>query len=89
MVANLGETQRVLNDLWRTRVSRHLMIWLLPTPFPLPSISSTATHRKAEKERKLTDRREGGGSRGGAKSDDSEKAWSSTNQSVLSGKLIF
>ncbi len=49
-----------------------------PTHFPLllPQ-SQLATHMKTEKERQFADgRREGDG--GGAKSYDSEKAWSST-----------
>ncbi len=40
--------------LWRNRLSRRRMIWLLPQPPPsfLPlSVTSTATHRKTEKER--------------------------------------
>jgi hypothetical protein len=54
-------------------------MWLLsPTLPPLPSKgSTTATHKKAEKERQLTEGRRGGG-RGGAKSYHSEKAWSNS-----------
>jgi hypothetical protein len=29
-----GRHQRVLNDLWRTRLSRRRMIWLLPHLLP-------------------------------------------------------
>jgi hypothetical protein len=31
--------QRVLNNLWRTRLSRRRMIWLLPFPSPVSSAS--------------------------------------------------
>jgi hypothetical protein len=37
-----GYIQRVMNDLYRTRLSLHRMIWLLPHPLPpFPSVSST------------------------------------------------
>ncbi len=65
--------QRVLNDLWRTRLSRRPLIWLFPCPF-LVSKLDQATHRKTEQERQLADGRLGGCCRG-AKSYDGEKAW--------------
>jgi hypothetical protein len=48
-----------------------------PTSPLLPSVRSTAIHRKTEKERQLADGRRGGG--GGAKSYDGAQAWSSIN----------
>ncbi len=37
-------SQRVQNDLQRTRISRGRIIWLLPTPFPAPSLWSVSKH---------------------------------------------
>ncbi len=52
-------TQRVLNDLQNTRLSRRRMIWLLPHPLPpLPSLSSTGDTEK-DWERETTRWREG------------------------------
>jgi hypothetical protein len=37
-----GYIQKVLNDLYRTRLSLHRMIWLLPHPLPpFPSVNLT------------------------------------------------
>jgi hypothetical protein len=74
-----------LNDLLRTRLSCHRMIWLLAHPIPPFSLISKLhrRHRGRDKERQLADRR--GGGRGGAKAYDSEKAWFSINHSILSG----
>jgi hypothetical protein len=58
--------QRVLNDLWRTKLSRHRIIWLLPYPL-LVSVSSTGDTQD-EKERQLADGRAEGGGAGGATS---------------------
>jgi hypothetical protein len=64
------------------------MIWLLPPSHSVPpslvSKLEQATHRKTEKERQLAD---GGG--GGAKSYDGEKACSSINHSILSGRKVL
>jgi hypothetical protein len=70
--------QSVLNDLQRTRISRHRMIWLLPNPFPPlccqqdVSVSQSSCVSLVE----LTDRRGGVGG-GGARSNDHENDWSS------------
>ncbi len=32
-------SQRVLDNLWRTRLSRRRMIWLLPSPSPVSKLS--------------------------------------------------
>jgi hypothetical protein len=80
--------QRVLNYLWKTRLSRCRMIWHQTLRPFLARISSTgATHRKIEQERQLADGRWGemggdGGRR--ATSDDGEIAWFSINHSLLS-----
>ncbi len=60
--------------------------WLLPHP-PNPFVSSTdVTPGKTEKYRQLAARRGGGG---GAKSYDSEKAWSSISHPILSGSHLL
>ncbi len=75
--------QRVLNDIWRTRLSRRRVIWLLPHPFPpLPAVSWIGDTQEDWEMRQLADGRGGGE---GAKSYNSEKAWSSRNHSKLSG----
>jgi hypothetical protein len=61
----------VLNDLWRTRLSRRRMILFLSYPLSR-QLAGPTTHRKTEKERKLANGR--GGDGGG---DKIEKAWSS------------
>ncbi len=57
--------QRVLNYIYRARLSSGCMIRLLVHTFlpPLSSVSSTgeATHRKIEKERQMADERKGMG----------------------------
>ncbi len=55
--------QRVLNDLWKTRLSRRRMIWFLPTPVKL---DRRRTGRLRKRDNLLTgEERQGGG---GAKS---------------------
>ncbi len=79
-----GLTQRVLNSLERTMLSRHCMIWLLPTPSfpPLPLVSSTGdTQKDWERETTCWRERRGGGE--GAKSYDGDKAFVSINHSIL------
>ncbi len=60
-------SERVLNNLYRTRLSRHHVIWwfgsILPHPLPPPpppSEARPAKHRKTEKERKKCWRGGGG-----------------------------
>jgi hypothetical protein len=74
----LTSEQRVLHDLLRTRLSRRPMIWLPPTPFP------PRTGRLIKIDNLLAGERGRGVGGGKAKSDDSEKAWSSINHSILS-----
>jgi hypothetical protein len=60
----LETKQRVLNDLWRARLSRGRMSLLLAHPLPPFSrctISSTGEHRKTEKKRQHADLRGGKG----------------------------
>jgi hypothetical protein len=47
------------------------------------------THRKAEKERQLSEGREARGAGGGARSYDGEKSWSSISHSIVSVGLVF
>ena len=75
-----GWHQRVLNDLYRTRLSRCRMIWLLPRPPSFPSPVS-----KLSLFLSLHVCRRSSLPNGGAKSYDSERAWSSINHSILSG----
>jgi hypothetical protein len=58
------------------RLSHRRMIWFLPPPPPTSPVSKLY-RRKTETERQLADR-------GGAESNDGEKAWSSINPSILS-----
>jgi hypothetical protein len=79
-----GYSQRVLNDLQRTSLSRRRTIWLLPHHLfrqQVVSLSQSSCVSPVE----LFDGRkdlEGGG---GAKSYDGENAWPSINHSTLSG----
>ncbi len=83
-------TQRVLNNLGRTRLSRRSMIWPL-TPPPLPPVSELSLFLSLPVCRRsslLTEERgEGGG--GGAKSYASEEALSSINHLILSEFLLL
>jgi hypothetical protein len=63
---------RVLNDLWRTRLSHRRTIRFLHLPPPSSVIRDTCWWQK------------GGGGGRGAKPYDREKAWSSINHSILS-----
>ncbi len=80
--------QRVLNELWRTRLSRRRMMWLLAHPLPpLPSAISTGdTQEDWERETTCWQERGVGGAWGGGEAypDDGEKAWFSINHSILS-----
>jgi hypothetical protein len=60
---------------------------LSPSVPPLLSVKQ-ATHKRIEKERQLDDGRGGGGGKG-AKSYDSEKAWSSLIDSILSAQYVL
>ncbi len=77
--------QRVLNNLWRTQISRRRMIWLPPNPLPpfsrkkILSLFQPFCVSPVE----LTDER-GGRVWGGAKSYNDEKAWLSISHSILS-----
>jgi hypothetical protein len=73
--------QIVINDINRTRLSRPRMIWLLPPPPKLSSVSVSSAE-KTEKHRQLADRRGGGG---GANSYGGEKAWFSVIHLIISG----
>ncbi len=76
--------QRVLTDMWRTRLSRCHMIGLLPHLSPPPmSVTRPATHRKTEKESQHT-----GGSVGEGVGHNDEKAWSSKSFNTL-WRLLF
>ncbi len=66
------------------QVSSRRMIWLLPNP-PTPSVSSAGDTQEELRNRDNLLTREGGeGGGGGAKSYDSEKAWSSKYYSIIS-----
>jgi hypothetical protein len=79
--------QRILNDLWRTRLSRSCMIWLHPPPLP-PSSDRQHIGRLKKRDNFLMGE-EGEEVGGGAKSYDGEKAWVSINYSKLSGLIIW
>ncbi len=87
--------QRVLNDLWRTRLSRRRMIWLLPHPLPHPlppPISKFSIFLSLPLYRRSSLLTEGGGGNGqgkGAKSYDGGKACSSINHSLISADLCW
>jgi hypothetical protein len=55
--SRVPHTQRVFNDQLRTRLSRGLIVWIIPPP--PPSVGQPATPRMTEKERQLAER--GGG----------------------------
>jgi hypothetical protein len=61
--------------------------YLAPPPPPLPVSKLTFFLSLPVCRRSSLLTGEGGGSRGGAKSDDVEKAWSSINHSILSGSI--
>jgi hypothetical protein len=78
--------QRVLNNLYMTRLSCRLMNWLLVHATPPPSpFSKLSLFLSLPVE--LTDGRGGGGG-WGAKSYDGKKAWSSINPSILSAPSL-
>jgi hypothetical protein len=81
--------QRVLNDLWRIRLSRRRLNWfllhLLPTPLPVCKFDRRHTERLSKRYNSLTGAWGGGGNERGAKSYDGEKAWFSINHSIRSG----
>ncbi len=83
--------QRVLNDLLRTRLSRRRMSFLLPLP-PFPSLSRQQVVSLSQSSWvslvELADG-EGGVGKGGAKSYDCEKAWSSTNHPIYVWKYFL
>jgi hypothetical protein len=82
--ARYSLSQRVLNGLQMTRLSRRRMIRLLPHPVPtISEIDRRHTGRMRKRDILLTEK--GGGGGGGAQSCDGEKAWSSINHSILSG----
>jgi hypothetical protein len=76
-------SQRVLNDLWRTRLSRRRMIWLLAHPLTSP-VRKLDRRYTGSLRRETICIRERGEGEGGAKLYDGEKAWSSINHSKLS-----
>jgi hypothetical protein len=83
----IGWDQRVLNDLWRTRLFRRRMIWLLAHPHLSCQQDAALSQSSCVSPVELTDGRGGRGERG-AKSYDSEKAWSSINHTILSGRDV-
>ncbi len=83
--------QRILNELWRARLSRSRMIWLLAHPL-LPSPVSNLDRRPQEDwERETTCWREtsGGGGGRGVEPNERQKAWSSRNNWILSAVHAF
>ncbi len=78
-------SQRVLNDLQRTRISCRRMIWLLAHPLRPPLPSGMLDRRHTIRLRKRDNVPKGGGGGDGAKSNDGRKVQSSTNHSILSG----
>jgi hypothetical protein len=79
--------QRVLNDLYKLRLSHGRMIWFLAPPATPLSFHKArlATHRKIEKEMQLANKREGG--RGVGKEPNNKttrEPRSSINNSMLS-----
>jgi hypothetical protein len=68
-----GRIQRVLNNSWRTRLSRRRMIGS-PPPSPVSKLARRHAGRLRKRDSLLA--REGGGG-GGAESYIDEKAWSS------------
>jgi hypothetical protein len=79
-----GLKQRVLNDLWRARLSRRRIIWLLGHPSP-PINKFNRRHTGRLRKRTNFTRKRGEGGWRGAKSYDREEAWPSINHSILSG----
>ncbi len=76
--------QRVLNDLWRTRLSCRRMIWLLPRPLPPSPVNKLSLFLSLPvccRSSLLTGER--GRVWGRAKSYNGEKASSSINHSIL------
>jgi hypothetical protein len=74
--------QRVLNNLWRARLSRGRVIWLLAPPLlsalsPIRKLDRRQTGRQRKRDKFLTG--QGGGGGGGRESAlyDRKKAWSS------------
>jgi hypothetical protein len=81
-------SQRVLDDFAKTRLSRRRIIWLLSHPLPHSAFDSRLDRRQIARLKKRDNLLTRGGRRrprGGAKSYDGEKAWSSINHSILSG----
>jgi hypothetical protein len=74
--------QRVLNTLWRTRLSRFRLIWLLPH-YP-PSFVSKLDRRHTGRLRKRDNLLARGGGWVSEEPNDWEKALSSINHSILS-----
>jgi hypothetical protein len=56
-----GQIQRVLNDSYRTRLSRRRMIWLLPHPSPVSKLDRRHTGRLWKRDNLPTWGWEGGG----------------------------
>ncbi len=77
---------RVLNDLWRARLSRRRMIWLLPHPShsPVSKLSLLYTVFVCVVGRAYWRGKEGVGGRGRVKTYDGEKACSFINHSIFS-----
>jgi hypothetical protein len=70
--------QRVLNDLWKTRLSRRRLIWFLPTP--VSELDRRYKGRLRKRDNLLTgEERQGRG-----RSQIGEKTWTSINHSILS-----
>ncbi len=79
ILATHKEAQTVLNDLWRARLSRSRMIWLLAHPLPPSSISKLNrrhTGRTSQRDNLLT----GGGE--GVGEEPNHTTWSSINHVI-------